>query len=152
MPRTKCGFVDTPGLKGSDALVIHGPTLLVDIGFDAAFTVPTPGVIPTPAVKGIWALVDTGATESCIDAELAASLALPVIDRRPIAGVGGRKEVNMHLAQIFVPSLNFTVYGAFAAVDLAAGGQTHRALIGRTFLNRFTMIYIGTTGDVEIYS
>lgn len=152
MPRTKCGFLDTPQLKGSDALVIHGPTLLVDIGFDSTFTAPAVGVIPTPSVKGIWALVDTGATESCIDSDLATSLALPIIDRRPIAGVGGRKEVNMHLAQIFIPSLSFTVYGAFAAVDLAAGGQTHRALIGRTFLNRFTMIYTGTTGDVEIYS
>src|SRR5260221_9113831 len=101
MPRAKCGFDDTPTAKGEAMLVQHGPTLLVDIGFDPTYIVTVAaGVVPAPAVKGIWALVDTGATESCIDSRLAAQLALPIIDRRPISGVGGLKEVNMHLAQI----------------------------------------------------
>lgn len=78
--------------------------------------------------------------------------ALPIIDRRHISGVAGKTEVNIHLAQVFVPALMFTVNGAFAAVDLAAGGQQHRALIGRTFLRYFTMIYSGITGDVELFS
>jgi len=152
MPRTKCGFNDGPSGKGSDLLVTNGPTLFVDIGFDPAYRPHPPGRVPVPAVREVWALVDTGATESCIDSALAVQLALPIIDRRPIAGVGGRKEVNMHLAQIHISSLGFTLYGAFAAVDLAAGGQTHLALIGRTFLRHFTLIYTGSTGDVEIYS
>jgi hypothetical protein len=37
-------------------------------------------------------------------------------------------------------------------VDLAAGGQIHRALIGRTFLRRFTMVYEGETGTVTLSS
>jgi predicted aspartyl protease len=152
MPRSKCGFDDGPaGPSGRQLLVMHGPSLLVDIGFDGYFQ-PMPEAIPKPTAQGIWALVDTGATESCIDGRLAAELALPVIDRRHIAGVGGLKEVHVHLAQIHVPSLSFTIYGPFAAVDLAAGGQQHRALMGRTFLQHFTMIYTGSTGDVEIYS
>lgn len=153
MPRIKCGFNDAPehNLKGSALLIQHGPSLLVDIGFDGQYK-PTVGSVPKAAVTGIWALVDTGATECCIDGILATQLGLPVIDRRPVAGVGGLKEVDMHLAQIHVPSLGFTMYGAFAAVDLAAGGQTHRALIGRTFLSHFTMIYTGASGDVELYS
>lgn len=132
-------------------LVSHGPSLTVDIGFDGHFR-PVPGAIPKPTAQGIWALVDTGATDSCIDGKLALELGLPIIDRRPIAGVGGLTEVHYHLAQIHVPSLPFTIYGHFAAVDLAAGGQQHRALIGRTFLQHFTMIYTGSTGEVEIYS
>jgi predicted aspartyl protease len=152
MPRAKCGFDDVAeGPSGKQLLVLHGPSLLVDIGFDGQFQ-PMRGAIPRPSAQGVWALVDTGATESCIDGKLAAELALPVIDRRHIAGVGGLKEVHVHLAQIHVPSLSFTIYGQFAGVDLAAGGQQHRALIGRTFLQRFTMIYTGSTGDVEIYS
>lgn len=66
------------------------------------------------------------------------------------AGAHGAKEVNMHLAQVHVPSLGFTIYGEFAGVDLRAGGQSIDALIGRTFLKRFKMIYEGTTGNVEI--
>jgi len=56
----------------------------------------------------------------------------------------------MYLAQIHIPSLNFTLHGAFVGVDLAAGGQVHYALIGRTFLQHFTMIYEGTTGTVRL--
>jgi hypothetical protein len=95
-------------------------------------------------------LVDTGAGESCIDNLLAGQLNLPIVDRRPISGVHGAHIVNMYLAQIHVPSLAFTIYGAFAGVDLAAGGQVHKALIGRTFLQNFTMVYEGLTGSVKL--
>ena len=89
---------------------------------------------------------------SCIDSKLAVRLGLPIIDRQKIGGVSGLKEVNMHMAQIHIPTLNYTVYGSFAAVDLVDGGQKHEALIGPTFLQKFTMIYSGVTGDVEIFS
>ena len=46
--------------------------------------------------------------------------------------------------------LNFTIYGMFAGVHLVAGGQIHRALIGRTFLQHYTMVYEGRTGTVTI--
>ncbi len=70
------------------------------------------------------------------------------MDRSQTAGVGGAQVVNVHLAQMHVPSLGLTAYGAFAAVHLVAGGQVHQALIGRTFLQHFTMIYEGRTGAV----
>jgi hypothetical protein len=79
-------------------------------------------------------LVDIGTLESCIDSELAMRLNLPIVDRRLITGaVHGGKEVNVHLAHVHVPSFFFSLYGAFSAVDLVAGGQRHLALIGRTF-------------------
>lgn len=56
----------------------------------------------------------------------------------------------MHLAQIFVPALSFTLYGMFAGVHLAAGGQEHFALIGRDFLRHFIMRYDGGTGAVSL--
>jgi hypothetical protein len=77
-------------------------------------------------------------------------LNLPIVDRQPIGGISGRHEANMHLAQIHVPTLNFTIHGSFAAVDLIAGGQRHNALIGRNFLSRFTMVYEGRTGTVTL--
>jgi hypothetical protein len=42
------------------------------------------------------------------------------------------------------------MWGEFAGVQLAAGGQRHQALVGRTFLQRFTMAYDGRTGEVTI--
>jgi hypothetical protein len=152
MPKTECGFITVAGgANGKDLLVSYGPTLFVDIGFDAAFK-PGQGRIPIPGLTKIRALVDSGATESCIDSLLAAQLNLPIIDRKTFSGIGGKHEVNIHLAQVHVPSLNFTLYGSFAGVHLEAGGQWHKALIGRTFLQHYTMIYNGKTGAVSLSS
>lgn len=132
MPKTEFGFGD------AFPLVEFGPTLLVQIGFDPRFR---PGAANPPDLPHdrFPALVDTGSLESCIDSMLAGALGLPVADRSPVAGVHGVDEVNMHLAQIHIPELQWTVYGQFAGVHLAAGRQPHRALIGRTFLMNFAM-------------
>jgi hypothetical protein len=151
MPETLCGFNDIPsGASGGEQLAAWGPTLIVDVGFDPNYKPEQPWVLPAPGITGIHALVDTGAGESCIDNLLAGQLNLPIVDRRPISGVHGAHMVNMYLAQIHVPTLTFTIYGAFAGVDLAAGGQIHKALIGRTFLQNFTMVYEGLTGNVKL--
>jgi predicted aspartyl protease len=153
MASTRCGFDDTPAVTGYNNLEFHGPTLHVRIGFDPTFdSQAVPIGVPNLPADTIRALVDTGALESCIDSTLAMTLNLPIINRRMVAGAHGAAEVNVHLAQIHVPLLRFTIYGAFCAVDLAAGGQTHLALIGRTFLRGFTMIYEGRTGTVTLHN
>ena len=60
------------------------------------------------------------------------------------------RNLYLHLAQIYVPALGWTVFGQFAGVHLIAGGQLHYALIGRTFLRNFTMVYEGKTGSVTL--
>lgn len=151
MPSTRCGFDNVPGgASGAILLMAHGPTLLVDIGFDPAYQNPQVSGIPVAGMKGIEALVYTGAGECCIDSMLATQLNLPIVDRRFMSGIHGKEQVNIHLAQVHVPALNFTMYGAFAGVHLAAGGQQHRALIGRTFLQFYTMVYEGRTGTVTL--
>jgi hypothetical protein len=42
--------------------------------------------------------------------------------------------------------------GVFAGVHLQEGGQLHRALIGRTFLRHYKMVYEGLTGTVTLES
>lgn len=151
MPETKFGFNDTPQVSGSSLLAQFGPTLKVNIGFDSKFR-PDTKAMPVAEISDIDALVDTGAAECCIDNLLAASLKLPIMDRRQILGIGGKHMTNTYLAQIHVPSLNFTIYGAFAGVALRAGGQKHDALMGRTFLQLFTMVYEGKIGKVTLSS
>lgn len=147
--QTNCGFDDGTEGKGSDLLTLLGPTLAVDIGYDKDHKEDSK-YAPKSDVKGIPALVDTGALESCIDNTLAAALKLPVVDRQEIAGSVGRHTTNIYQAQIFIPSLNYTILGRFAGVDLIAGGQQHNALIGRTFLRNFHMTYEGDTGTVNL--
>lgn len=152
MAKTKCGFDSQNGIHGSIILSGLGPTLWVDIGFDPDFKVQDPPMLPKPSITKVEALIDTGASESCIDALLASQLKLPIVDKRKFGGIGGEQIVDMYMAQIHAPSLNFTVYGLFAGVHLAAGGQRHKALIGRTFLQGFTMVYEGRTGTVILSS
>lgn len=134
---------------GRFRLIEQGPTLDVQIGFDPEFRPAEPSRANLSEVR-LPALVDTGATESCIDSELAVVLRLPIYDRQAIAGVHGASEPNVCLAQIHVPDLGFTMYGRFAVVHLAAGGLPHSALLGRSFLQHFTMTYEGQRGTVTI--
>lgn len=144
MARTDCGFSGAPRL-----LAQFGPTLLVYVGFDPDY-VRDSEVPPNLPEATFPALVDTGAQENCIDSALAVELELPVVDRATIAGVQGATEVNRHLAQIYIPELDWTVYGTFAGVHLAAGSSAHTALIGRTFLQDFTLTHDGRTGSVTL--
>ena len=136
------------GFGSPEELVLFGPTVHVEIGFDPQYRPETearPNLPQTPHS----ALIDTGAIISCIDSDLAASLQLPVVDRQRLAGAHGTGEVNMHLAQIWAPDLGIATYGRFAGVHLRAG-QRHVALLGRTFLRNVSMIYDGTTGAVTL--
>jgi hypothetical protein len=130
-------------------LVQFGPTLTVDIGFDLNH-IPKSGSLPDLAAKGVHALIDTGANSNCIDSGLAMQLSLPIIDRQRVSGVGGIHEVNVHLGHVLIPDLGKYISGAFAGVNLVAGGQPHVALIGRAFLQDFVLFYDGRTGLVYI--
>lgn len=149
MPTINAGFSRSGGEPDEDALVRYGPTIYVRIGFDAEYQLGN-ATQPNLPSNQLPALVDTGALESCSDSTLAMGLSLPVVDRRRVAGAHGAGEVNYHLAQIYIPDLDFTISGLFAGVHLTAGGQRHSALIGRTFLRHFTMAYEGRTGIVTI--
>ena len=126
-------------------MVSYGPTLIVEIGFDPDF----PGAKSRPDLDSgrVRALVDTGATHSCIDSHLALELGLPIVENEYMTGAHGVALVNMHIAQIYIPALNHTITGRFAGIRLRDTGQTHSALIGRTFLQCYTMIYRGQTGS-----
>lgn len=151
MKSISCGFSDhSSGVSGRALLVQYGPTVQVDIGFDPAYK-EDDSVAPTLPMKGVHALIDTGATDSCIDSALAMQLNLPIFDQRQVSGVNGSMDVNMHLAQIHMPGLPHTLYGAFAGVNLIAGGQPHAVLIGRTFLQNFYLFYDGQKGSVVIF-
>lgn len=162
MPIVECGFpsgLSLPGtapLNGKEALAFRGPTVLVDIGFDPAFfgsTLPsasgaTAAPVAIPSVQ-VPALIDTGASESCIDEELAQLLQLPLINTTVQSGIGGSIRLNMYLAHIVIPGV-VTEYGQFTGVHLQAGGQFHRALLGRRLLDDVLLVYDGRTGTVSL--
>ena len=149
MPTVSCGFGDRPGHSGRELLVANGPTLLVEVGFDPNYRIDS-GERPDIPDDLLPALVDTGALESFIDAELAQELGLFVAEQGRVAGVGGITNADIYMGQIYVPALNWTIYGRFAGARLQAGRQPYYALIGRTFLQNFTLVYAGRSGAVTL--
>ena len=145
MPSTDFGF------SRWDELFSFGPTLEVQIGYDSTYRLDAERAPKIPAVR-LPALVDTGSVLSCIDSVLATRLNLPNVGHQTIAGVGGVYRADMHLAQICIPDLEWVIHGQFAGVHLAAGGQPHRALLGRHFLRRFLLVYNGRSGSVRLSS
>ena len=149
MPLVECGFPPPPGEEPPNTLIAHGPTLPVDIGFDENYdhTLAKP---PVTEIQQVPALIDTGATFSCIDDALAAQLNLPVVDQATVGGIAGSHVANVYLAQVYVPKFEFTQYGVFLGAGLTEGGQQHQALLGRSFLAGFIMIYDGIRGQVTL--
>jgi predicted aspartyl protease len=152
LPVIEAGFCGAPDPKAADALVQFGPTILVDTGWDQQFnyaSIPLQS-LPASGSTNIPALVDTGACESCIDEALAQNLGLPMVDRQVVAGVGGQLTVNVYLAHLSCAAIGHLMYGRFSGVHLTTGGQPHRAVIGRTFLQGLLMIYDGANGSVQL--
>ena len=98
------------------------------------------------------ALIDTGASETCIDVELAIALELPAVDRQPISTPSGQAIVLRYLARVGIPELGIENIGLFPGVQLSAGGQQHRLLIGRDLLRQASLVYDGpaSTGTLTI--
>jgi predicted aspartyl protease len=131
---------------------------MVDIGFDPTILaqvaaghpvqpLPPSGVVH---VNRVSALIDTGATQNCIDEALAQQLQLPLVNQQNTAGVGGIHVLNVYLAYISLPLLDYLQAGLFVGAQLTAGGMTQQALIGRTLLADTLMVYDGRTGSVKL--
>ena len=147
MPLIEAGWVNKEGVADGQSLIKFGPTTQVIIGHVPNETDVTPKEPIT-----VHALIDTGAQESCIDIKIATELNLPIVDVQMISGAGGVKKHPVYMGHIYIPSLEKTLYGRFAGVDLIAGGQSHGALLGRTFLQGTVMIYDGLRSQVTLAS
>ena len=149
MRDVECGYGDFNGVPGHQHLINNGPVVAVHIGYDYTFDPRVKGAVPALGSHPYPALIDTGATLSSIDSVLAADLGLRVLDNRPALGIGGVQYFDRYLAQVFVPSLGTTIWGAFQGMHLSAGGP-YKAILGRAFLAHFTMVYEGWTGSVKL--
>ena len=136
------------GETAADLLARLGPTVKVDIGVRRGQV--TVDGRPDLPMKGVRAIIDTGAGGDCIDDDLAQSLGLPVTDEGEISGVGGRHHAYIYTARIWVPHLNRLLFQPFTGVKLTQGEQWHRVILGRGFLRPYKLTYDGSTGRVEI--
>lgn len=130
-------------------LMTQGPTLSVRIGLDPHYD-PQKGDIPQISEKMFKALIDTGASGSCIDTDLATSLKLPIINIEKIIGVTGESDCNIYLAQMYIYELGMVIYGEFNGVHLTHS-KFPRVLLGRDFLKKVKFTYDGIKQKITLY-
>ena len=128
------------------ALQAHGPTIPILIGTPFGQTASNGGA-QTPSPRQVMALVDTGATQSCVDITFADQLGLPAVDVQPVNGVAGLANHTVYLGQLVVPELEISLP---AGRLIGVGLHTHQVIVGRDFLRQTIMIYDGSTGSLTI--
>ena len=152
---SECGFDDTSRHSGAERLAIVGPTLYLYVGFDTDLveSPPTADTVDRTSLVRKPALVDTGASVTCIDPALARELHLPISNRKSsIVGIGGGegevKECHVYRTQLYVPELEAWLRAPIPCTNLLLGAPLDQdelevdflyqpILIGRDFFQFF---------------
>ncbi len=135
----------------SQVLLEKGPCIQVTISVATSIAeqLLQQGIAVPPPMPGL-ALIDTGASTSCIDAEIAQQLKLPVIDVVHMASASHTSiPQNIYPAVIEVVGTNIKINVPRAiGASLAPHGLS--ALVGRDFLKQCTFFYNGVIGEITL--
>lgn len=132
-------------------LLRQGPCVQVSIGLAQSIAnqlLQQGKTLPKP-ISGI-ALIDTGATSTCIDDAAAQQLQLPVVNVVNVASAShASTQQNVYPIQIEVVGLPISIE-APNAIGAALTPQGLLALIGRDVLQHCTLFYNGITGEITL--
>lgn len=123
--------------------------IVVSVAQSIAEQLMQQGKAVPPPVSGL-ALIDTGASATCIDDGLARQLQLPVTDVVTMTSAShDSTPANVYpiLIEVVGPGIRINVTRAIGA-NLAP--QDLIALIGRDFLQHCTLFYNGLTGEITL--
>ena len=128
------------GPRDKELLIQYGPQIEVMIGFDTKLE----DSCPMPA------LLDTGATLSCIDLKLAERLRLKQTDARELVGAHEKRVTPFYRADIYIPQLKCAWRNEFGGLPLEENGFGCKVLVGRNLLSNLCLRYEGYSGKVLI--
>ena len=132
-------------------LTQRGPVVQVTVGVGqqiATQVLQGGGTLPAP-VSGL-ALIDTGASVTCVDQDAATLLQLPAIDVVHIASAShAAAEQNVYPIQVEMVGLPITV-NAPRAVGAPLAVQGLLVLIGRDVLQHCVFVYNGPAGSISL--
>lgn len=136
---------------GPNVLVQTGPLLQVEVSIPptlARFLTAQNQPIPPP-VTG-WALIDTGATSSCVDSKTITSLGVKPIGVAVTGTAGGPVQQHRYPAKFRFPGEGLEIeFSSVIGVNLAGqsvAGHDIIVLLGRDVLSQCVFIYNGLGG------
>jgi len=104
--------------------------------------------VPEP-VTG-WALIDTGASNTCIDDKAAQSMKLPVIDVGLMTSAShAQTKTNIYPIQIEITSFKLR-FQSPRTMGAELGPQGLILLLGRDLLAHCLLVYNGLTGQITL--
>ena len=155
MPIVRINYT-APNALPADVLRINGPVIIVDIepaGVIQSFA-QNKG-ITLGSVRGVPALIDTGASITAVDRNALSQLGYPPYGTISLATAGGIVTTPMYLVKLVLfsnaPDTRVRIVldnVPVAAVDLST--QQYRALIGRDILRNVLLIYDGAMGQITV--
>lgn len=121
-------------------MAIFGHILDVRIaGFGASTTSPS-----SPDIVETRGLIDTGASDICIDYRVALRLGLREINQATVGVVGGTTMARIYLGRLIVPQVGFDRVCPLYALKVSH--PTHDVLLGRSFLENYIVTFDGPAG------
>lgn len=97
-----------------------------------------------PSQVATVGLIDTGASDVCIDYRLAIQLGLKVVDQTNVGVVGGTTLATVYLGRLIVPEVEFDQVMPLYALKVRH--PTHEVLLGRSFLQNYIVTFDGPAG------
>lgn len=129
---------------------LTGPCVQVLIGLASSMvqTLTQNGqTVPVPQAGR--ALIDTGASITCIDDDLAKKLGLPVLDVVQMVSASHTTPANVYPVQIEVVGVGISVQ-VLRCMGAKLSQQGIAALIGRDFLVNGLLVYNGVVGAITL--
>ncbi len=105
---------------------------------------PPVGTSSSPDVVETRGLIDTGASDICIDYRLAIHLGLREINQATVGVVGGTTMAKIYLGRLIVPEVGFDRVCPLYALKVSH--PTHDVLLGRSFLENYIVTFDGPAG------
>lgn len=144
-------FTPSPIIFDPVALLNNGPILTVEISIpNALATLLTSQNQPIPSPSTGYALIDTGATRTCVDHQVITQLGVNPVGTITSGTAGGTVNQSLFPAHVRFPQESIDLdFNACVGVNLTgqtALSQPIIALIGRDILQHLLFIYNGPAG------
>ena len=134
--------------KSEDAVLAQaGPSVRVSITQPGPILEATKGENKTPPTVSVRALIDTGASCSCIDQGIAEQLKLTPRDEREMLTPGGLVVQLLYDVRLSIDGIHDLFELEVLGADLAR--QENHVLLGRDVLRHGTLIYSGRSNSFE---
>ncbi len=138
-------------IPGQIALILRGPCVQVTLNVPSSIAeqlLQQGKPIPEP-ISGIG-LIDTGASSTCVDADVATRLQLPVIDVATMSSAShAASQQNVYPVAIELVGTPIAI-NAPRVIGAALAAQGLMVLIGRDVLKDCTLFYNGLTGALTL--